>query len=553
MMRTPETISSSSPSHSHKMKSKYLILGALVLTMPFVACQSADTLLNVVSPTTVSDAIFWTQEADANLFVTGTYSVLPSWFDVMGADGLTDNGAVNRQFDGRYVFSDGSADPQSGYSRGLWTQYYNGVARANILLANIDRIPAAKIDAGRKARYIAEAKFLRGVMYLQLVSLFGDVPMPLVPVNDAEARVLTNMPSAKVYDQIIADFDASAAVLPSAYPAVDAGRATKWAAIAFKARAALYAGRFQVAADAAKQVMDGGVFTLHPDYAQLFTYAGENNKEVIFTHKYAKTAEANGQNTNVFGEYGPPTNSAAGRVVPIRSLVDAYQMTDGKSIATSPLYNPAPYPNAGGTMYDNRDPRLAATILFPGAPWDGGTFDSRPGLSKKPEAINLGNENVSVTGFNIRKYIDLTDKADRGNGGLDIMLMRYADVLLMYTEAKVALGQADAPALAAINLVRVRAGMPALSAVAEADVRYERRAELAFEGLRLFDIRRWKIAATVMPAAAVTGIDYINAAGTKITAAQPASARAFPARSYLWPIPQFERDLNPSLAQNPGY
>ncbi|CAN5906110.1 RagB/SusD family nutrient uptake outer membrane protein [soil metagenome] len=535
------------------MKAKYLILGALVLTMPFAGCQSADQLLNVVSPTTVSDAIFWTQETDAALFVTGTYSVLPSWFDVMTLDGLTDNGGVNRQFDGRYVYTDGSADPQSGYSRGLWVQYYNGVARSNILLANIDRIPAGKIDAGRKARYIAEAKFLRGVMYLQLVSLFGDVPMPLVPVNDAEARALTNMPSAKVYDQIIADFDASAAVLPSAYTGIDAGRATKWAAIAFKARAALYAGRFQVAADAAKLVMDGGAFALYPRYGELFSYAGENSKEVIFARIYAKTAQAIGQNNNIFGEYGPPTNSAAGHVVPIRSLVDAYQMIDGKSIATSPLYTPAPYPNAAGTMYDNRDPRLAATILYPGASWDGGTFDSRPGLSKKPEAINLGNENVSVTGFNIRKYIDLTDKADRGNGGLDMMLMRYADVLLMYAEAKVALGQADASAVAALNLVRTRAGMPALAALTEADVRYERRVELAFEGLRLFDIRRWKIAATVMPASAVFGIDYVNAAGTQITAAQPASARAFPARAYLWPIPQSERDLNPTLAQNPGY
>ena len=553
-MRTHETTTLSSSSHSPKMKSKYLIFGAMVLTLPFVACQSADQLLNVVSPTTVSDEIFWTQEADASLFVTGTYSVLPSWYDVIGGDGLTDNGGVNRQFDNRYVFSDGSADPQSSYARGLWVQYYNGVARSNILLANIDRIPAGKIDATRKARYIAEAKFLRGVMYLQLVSLFGDVPMPLVPVNDAAARALSNTPAAKVYDQISADFDAAAAVLPSAYTGADAGRATKWAAIAFKARAALYAGRYQVAADAAKQVMDGGVFALHPDYAQLFTYAGENNKEAIFVHRYAKTAEAIGQNNNIFSEFGPPTNSAAGHVVPIRSLVDFYQMKDGQSIATSPLYNPAPYPNAGGTMYDNRDPRLAATVLYPGAAWDGGTFDSRPvGLSKKPEAINLGNENVSVTGFNIRKYVDLTDKGDRGNGGIDVMLMRYADVLLMYAEAKVALGQADASALAAINLVRVRAGMPALGSVTEADVRYERRVETAFEGLRIFDIRRWKIAATVMPAAAVTGIDYLNAAGTRITAAQPASARAFPARSYLWPIPQSERDLNPSLSQNPGY
>jgi hypothetical protein len=536
------------------MKSRYITLSALVMAMTLGGCQSADDLLSVVSPTTVSNEIFWTQEADAVLFVSGTYSSLPGWFDVIAWDGMTDNGGVNRQFDNKYVYTDGTSDPQSAYARGLWVQFYNGVARTNTLLANIDRIPAVKIDAGRKARYIAETKFLRGVMYLQLVSMFGDVPMPLVPVTDAEARALTNTPAAKIYDQIILDLDAAAAGLPASYTGSDIGRATKWAAIAFKARAALYAGRSQIAADAAKQVIDGGAFSLHANYAQLFTYAGEGSKEIIFVRGYAKTAQATGQNSNVFGEYGPPTNSAAGHVVPIRNLVDAYQMTDGKSIATSPLYNPAPYPNAGGTQFDNRDPRLAATILYPGASWDGGTFDSRPvGLSTKPEAINLGNENVSVTGFNIRKYIDLTDKADRGNGGIDLILMRYADVLLMYAEAKVALGQADASALSAINLVRVRAGMPALAAVTEADVRYERRVELAFEGLRLFDIRRWKIAATVMPATAVFGIDYLNAAGTKVTAAQPASARAFPARAYLWPIPQSERDLNPNLAQNPGY
>ncbi len=536
------------------MKSRYIFLGAMVLTMPLSGCESSDSLLDVVSPTTVSDEIFWIQEADAVFFLNGMYSSLPGWFDTIGLDGLTDNGGVNRQFDNRYVFSDGSFDPQSAYARTQWVQYYNGIARANTMLANIDRIPAPKIDATRKARYIAEAKFLRGALYLQLVALFGPVPMPLVPVTDEQARAMTNETVAKLYDQIIADFDAAAAVLPNSFTGADNGRATKGAALAFKARAALYAGRNQVAADAAKAVMDLNLYSLQASYASLFLYAGEGGTETIFARKYSKSAQATGQNNNIFGEYGPPTNSGPGRVVPIRLLVDAYQMTDGKPKETSPLYNPAPYPNAGGTMHDNRDPRMAATILYPGASWDGGTFDSRPlGLSSRPEAINGGNENVSVTGYNIRKYIELVDKGDRGNGGVDVILMRYADVLLMFAEAKVALGQADAAALAAINLVRVRAGMPALAAVTQADVRYERRVELAFEGLRLFDIRRWQIAAQVMPAASVQGIDYINAAGTKITAAQPASARAFPARAYLWPLPQSELDLNKNLKQNTGF
>jgi starch-binding outer membrane protein, SusD/RagB family len=537
------------------MKSRYLILGALTLATTFTACQSSDDLLNVVSPTQVSDANFWSQENDAALFVVGTYNVLPSWSTIIELDGFTDNGAVTRQFDTRYPYTDGSFDPLGAYSRGLWNQYYNGVARTNILLANIDRIPTNKIDATRKARYIAEAKFLRGVMYLQLVSSFGDVAMPLVPLTDLEARELTNTPAAKIYDQIIQDFDQSAAVLPASYTGADLGRATKWAAIAFKARAALYAGRYQVAADAAKQVMDANVYSLHPSYSQLFTYAGENSKEIIFAHNYAKAAQASGQNNNIFGEFGPPTNSAAGHVVPIKQFVDAYEMKDGSSPATSPLFINNPYPNAAGTVYDNRDPRLAATVLFPGASWDGGIFDSRPkGLSTKPEAIDPQNENISVTGYNIRKYIDVADKADRGNGGIDVILMRYADILLMYAEAKFELGQGTDPtALAALNAVRTRAGMPALAALTQAEIRYERRMELAFEGLRLFDIRRWKTAAQVMPIPAVSGIEYIDAAGARKLVSQAASARAFSARSYLWPIPQAELDLNANLKQNPGF
>jgi hypothetical protein len=536
------------------MKSRYLILGALVATT-FTGCQSSSDLLDVTSPTLVSDANFWSQENDAALFVVGTYSVLPSWSIVMELDGFTDNGAVTRQFDGRYPYTDGSFDPQSAYARGLWNQYFNGVARTNILLANIDRIPAAKIDPTRKARYIAEAKFLRGVMYLQLVSLFGDVPMPLVPLADPAAREQTNVPATKIYDQILLDLDAAAAGLPASYTGADIGRATKWAAIAFKARAALYAGRYQIAADAAKLVMDGGAFSLHPSYAQLFSYAGENSKEIIFTRTYAKAAQASGQTNNIFGEFGPPTNGAAGHVVPIKQLVDAYEMSDGSSPTTSPLYKNNPYPNAAGTVYDNRDPRLAATVLFPGAAWDGAIFDSRPKpISTRPEAIDPQNENISVTGYNIRKYIDLTDKADRGNGGIDMILMRYADILLMYAEAKVSLGQATDPtALAALNQVRIRAGMPALTLLTESDVRYERRVELAFEGLRLLDIRRWKIAATVMPAPAVSGIEYIDATGARKLVSQPASARAFPARAYLWPLPQAELDLNKNLKQNAGF
>jgi tetratricopeptide (TPR) repeat protein len=524
--------------------------------MPFVGCQSADKLLDVTSPTTVSDEIFWTQENDAILSLNGTYAQLPDWFELIGHDGVTDNGAINRQFDSRYVFSDGTHDPQSAYGRERWNRWFPGVARANILLGNIDRIPAGKIDPTRKARYIAEAKFLRAVLYLQLVATYGPVPMPLTPMTDEQARQVTNATVPQLYDQIIKDLDEAAAVLPVSYTGNDIGRATKWAAVSYKARAALYAGRYQVAADAAKQVIDANVYSLNANYGDLFLYAGEASKERIFTRNYAKTTQASGQNNNIFGEYAPFSNSGTASVVPIRQLVDAYLMKDGLPITTSPLYVAKAWTPADTLSYtSNRDPRLAFTILYPGASWDGRVFDSRPkGISTQPEAIDLQNAQASVTGFNIRKYIDLTDKADRGNGGIDIILMRYADVLLMYAEAKVELGQGTDPAaIAAFNLVRARVSMPTVTTLTQAVVRNERRVELAFEGLRLFDIRRWKIAETVMPSPAVCGIDYINAAGATVRACQPASARQFPARAYLWALPQTELDLNPNLKQNTGF
>ena len=550
------------------MNRRTLILGALVLTMTFVGCKSADQLLDVTSPTTVSDEIFWTQENDAILSLNGVYSSLPDWFEIIGHDGLTDNGAVNRQFDSRYVYSDGTFDPQSAYGRERWGRtatnpnrwegWFPGVAKANILLGNIDRIPAGKIDPNKKARYIAEAKFLRAVLYLQLVATYGPVPMPLTPMTDEEARSLTNATVPQLYDQIIKDLDEAAAVLPVSYTGNDIGRATKWAAVSYKARAALYAGRFQLAADAAKQVIDANVYSLHPNYGELFLYAGENSKERIFTRSYAKTSQASGQNNNIFGEYAPYTNSGTASIVPIRQLVDAYYMKDGLPITQSPLYVSKPWTPTDTLSYtSNRDPRLAFTILYPGAPWDGGVFDSRPkGISVKPEAIDLQNAQVSVTGLNIRKYIDLTDKADRGNGGIDIILMRYADVLLMYAEAKFELGQgADPTALAAFNQVRQRpsVNMPPVTTLTRELIRNERRVELAFEGLRLFDIRRWKIAEQVMPIPAVCGIDYFNAANQIVRACQPVSARLFPQRAYLWPLPQTELDLNPNLKQNTGF
>lgn len=527
---------------------RYLHLAVVTL---LAACR--DDALSIVSPTALSDANFWNQEQAAVLSLSGAYAKLPTDVWVVGLDGVTDNATINRQFDWRYVYADGTNNATGAFSADTWSQFYAGIARANVLLANIDRIPATAIAADRRARYKAEARFLRAVWYSYLVNLFGDVPLVTTPLSVDEARSVSRTPAAVVVNQVLADLDSAAAVLPVTYAGADYGRATKGAALAFKARAALFAGRYQVAADAALAVMTLGQYALHESYGGLFGYAGERSAEIIFTRQYAKDEQATDQESMMFDEFGPPTSGGLGRVVPTRDLVDAYVMANGRSTGDAGSgFVPGP-----ASMYDGRDPRLAATILYPGAEWDGVIYDSRPRpLSTTPEAINPQDETTPVTGYNIRKYIDLADRDETDNGGIDVILMRYADVLLMYAEAMVELGKVDGTVYAAVNAVRARAGVAPVAAQPTSSlrevIRTERRVELAFEGLRMFDIRRWRIADRVMPTSAVRGIDYLDA-GQLRTILVPASARSFAARNYLWPIPQSEIDINPRLTQNPGY
>ena len=225
---------------------------------------------------------------------------------------------------------------------------------------------------------------------------------------------MTNAPAIQIYDQILKDLDEAAAVLPASYSGADVGRATKWAALSYKARAALFAGRYQIAADAAKQVIDGNVFSLHPNYGQLFSYAGEGSKESIFARMLREDERRpiGAEQQHLRRVRAARRTPAPGRVVPIqqsgRLLPDDGRPADHDVAAVQART----VSNAAGTMFSSIAIRGSRHDPVPGRAVGRRMFDSRPvGLSTKPEAINLQNENVSVTGFNIRKYIDITDKA----------------------------------------------------------------------------------------------------------------------------------------------
>ncbi|SFC25354.1 Starch-binding associating with outer membrane [Parapedobacter composti] len=413
-----------------------------------------------------------------------------------------------------------------------WNHAYEGIGRCNMFLARVDRSP---LDESVKERMKAEAKFLRALYYYLLTTYYGDAPLILDEPNITQER-LPRTPRAEVVAQILIDLDDAAGVLPPRYTTVsDIGRATRGAALALKARVLLFeasplinvsnnAQRWADAAAAAKAVMElqGAGYALFPNYRNLFMLDNENSSESIFDVQFKAPEYGTGFDV-VLRQYNT--------VAPLRNLVDAYWMRDGKTKEESNLYD-------ANNPYANRDPRMAQTIVYPGATFRGsvvtaGTF------------VN--------TGYTQKKY-SIYDEAPNSTipavSEINYMILRYADVLLMYAEAHNEASEVpDQSVYDALHAVRRRAGLDPYtlpSGLSKGEmreiIRRERRIELAGEGLYYTDIRRWRIAEEVMNG------PVHNHAGNPIV------VRSFnPQRDYWWPITDRQRELNPELQPNPNW
>jgi hypothetical protein len=490
--------------------------------------------LNKDSLTQIGQTTFWKTEQDALLGINGIYEALQDRVLYSGNlngnaglpmyDNFGDNCYNSYKFEGPGNFMIANIDPSGALFSAFWTSCYKGIARANTAIENITNIPAANISDSKKQQLLGQAYFLRALFYMNLAVYFKDVPL-ILNVQTLDQAYVPKNSYQEVSDQIISDLKAAADVLPDAYPAEQYGYATKGAALGLLARFYLYNKDYQNALDATTAIMSLG-YSLNPSYAQLFTEQGEKSKEIIFAVRFVQDASNNGETFSATYTGIPKVDEQ-----PMPNLVKDYYCTDGLPITQSPLYSAA-------NEKANRDPRLTSTIYFKS---DTFLIDTK--------TVFKGN---TATKYGLKKYIRNSASSSGvgvgSPGGQDFIVLRYADVLLMRAEALVELNQlTDAYAL--IDMVRARVNMPNVEDVEgnglsqdqlRAIIRHERRVELACEGLRFFDLKRWGL---VEQAFQTTIADNV-----------PGYAPVYRGpKSETFPIPQSELDANTNLVQNPDW
>ncbi len=510
---------------------KIIILFFIAFTV--TNCSDDDIIRS--SLTQIAENNFWQSKEDAYLALNGVYSTLQNrslyggnlngWQGIPGFDGLGDNAFNQYKWEGPGLFMEGNIDPSNGPILSFWTDHYRGIARVNSVIKNVQEISEDLIPIETKQELLGQGYFLRALLYFNLAVYFEDVPLITEPQTLEDAYV----PKSSYDDitaQIVADLKYASENLPESYPGNLYGYATKGAALGLFARVQLYNkvydGEFGVL-KLTEQAMGLG-YALNSSYGDLFSLEGENSNEIVFSVRFQR-----GDNTQS-GETFSGTYAGSPKVDqrPMPNLVNDYYCTDGLPITESPLYN-----NTDQRL--NRDPRALATIYFKGDQYYDDPVRTFPGNGP--------------TKFGMRKYIrrgpDAEGNASFGEGSQDFYLIRYADVLLMRAEAMAETGDV-AGATGLVNQIRARVNMPSVESVEGAVnqtkmieiVRHERRVELALEGLRFMDLKRWGALEQAFQRAISDPVG-------------PYNPQYLGGRSEVFPIPQAEIDVNPKLTQNP--
>lgn len=560
------------------MKNIYTCLIFVVLLS--VGCSKGLDLYPLDS---ISDATFWNSPADFKLAANNLYNSL-------SLNNLSGDLESDIAYDSNNAISNGTYLVTE--TDGKWSTPYVYIRRCNKIIDEAET-SVSGVDP-EISRYVGEAKFFRAWNYWMLFRLYGGVPI-IQEVPDVNSEILykPRAPRKETVDFIIQDLTDATLDLPlkSDLTSEDVGRITKGTALALKARVALFEGTWgkyhgapgfneylDLAIESANDVMDSDQFSLYEgsgdeSYRYLFIEQGDDSPESILDYRY----EVNVRGHNFV------TLTLEGQYLPTKKMADLYLCSDGLPIEKSPLFDGY---NTRTSEYKDRDPRMGMTLVVPGSSVVWGLF---------PEPIESwpffpprnGN-----TGYMTNKYRSedtFGNTTQQNQYGWDTHVIRYSEVLLIYAEAMFEKNGSisDTDLDKSINVVRNRVDMVPLTNTFVLsndldilqEIRRERTVELALEGHRYDDLRRWKIAENVLPNAIkgikivgtqwetdpiiINGVDnniyskneYLSRTDADgFIIAEPAEGRFFDAeKHYLRPLPTREININSNLQQNPGW
>jgi starch-binding outer membrane protein, SusD/RagB family len=478
----------------------------LVLAFTLFSTSCSEDFLDVPPQGQEPTEQFWVGEDDATLAVNAMYAFLRSWpqvaFAAIAIESLGSDEAEKGSSPGDAsflnAFDNFTVTSTEGQIADFWGGQYQLINLANQV---IDNVPTIEMDEALKARYVAEAKFIRAYGHFRLVRAFGDVPLRLGAPKDASEINIPRTPKEEVYAAIEQDLADAAAVLPTSYTGANVGRITKGAALSLHAKVAMYQQKWDEVLALTNQVMGLG-YCLMPNFYEMFRVENENSCESIFEIQASITPSLPSSSTSQYSQVQGVRGSTGGGW--------------GFNTPTTAL----------ASAFESGDPRRDATIIFRGEVTPDG--DAIPAVGDNPM-------------YNQKSYVPFSDYVSGFSEGAqqNIRVIRYADVLLMNAEANNELGNTTA-ALASLELVRARArqGQSVLPQVVTTDkaalrlaIWHERQVELAMEFDRYFDVIR-------------------QGRGEEVFGPKGWQA----GKNEVWPIPQNEIDLSAgTLEQNPGY
>ncbi len=541
---------------------QYMMIGATVLM-----AASCSDFLDTAPKNALSPSTTWQSEDDAEKFAIGCYDGWEDGGRLLYMDCASDFAYNNFSWEGYKCLGNGTMTQANS---GASFYDYGVIRRCNTFLENVKNIEFA--DEAVKKDLIAQIRVIRAYKYFIMNWAYGGVPIidNYFTAEEAQVPRKTEEEVSAFIEKELDEATPDLNEMPS-----ERGRIAKGAALAIRMREALYKGDWATAKQKAQDIIDMGKYDLEPDYEKLFQVAGQDSKEIILAVQYIP-------NTYALETIGQMYNNGDGgwsSIVPTYNLVDTYEMANGKTIDDPASgYDPT-HP------FENRDPRLAMSIIYPGADYiksDGSqaVFNT---LDKTIDGASNANymtvaDNASKTGLTWNKYLSpITQYSDIWATNACPIVFRYAEVLLTWAEAENELNGPSQEVYNKINKVRERVGMPDVDQTKYATkdalrelIHRERGVEFAGEGIRRADILRWKTADGKMLATKVLNGRLERRIGTvDATVSDPEmratitvnpdpgqvliEERKFQDYNRYFPFSQTDIDNNPNLKQNEGY